>query len=293
MSSIATHLQARAVLSGASAQAIQHHYDLSDGFYALWLDPTLTYSCALWDGESDTLEAAQRRKLDWVAQQALVGGARRILDIGCGWGALLERLVSTWGVTAGMGLTLSASQQRHVAAKQLPGVEARLESWVEHRASAGYDAIVSVGAFEHFARPGMSTEQRQSAYRLFFNTCHSMLAAGAPLVLQTIAYGSGAGATEAGQAFFGEVFPESECPRLSEIVAAAEGLFELVVLRNDRPHYTRTLNAWLRNLKAHHAQAVALVGSETVDFYKRYLRISAIGFHTKQRALLRMTWARL
>ena len=62
MSSIATHLQARAVLSGASAQAIQHHYDLSDGFYALWLDPTLTYSCALWDGESDTLEAAQDRK---------------------------------------------------------------------------------------------------------------------------------------------------------------------------------------------------------------------------------------
>lgn len=293
MSGICTTLQAQTMLSGASAEAIQHHYDLSDEFYALWLDPTMTYSCALWDGESDTLEAAQCRKLDWIAQQALVGGARRVLDIGCGWGALLERLVSTWGVAAGMGLTLSASQQRHVAAKRLPGVEVRLESWAEHQAGTAYDAIVSVGAFEHFARPGMSIEERQSAYRQFFSTCRSMLPVGAPLVLQTIAYGSGAGATAAGQAFFGEVFPESECPRLSEIVAAAEGLFELVVLRNDRPHYTRTLNAWLRNLKSHHARAVALVGSETVDFYKRYLRISAIGFHTKQRALLRMAWARL
>src|SRR5277367_1783247 len=88
---------------GASPEAIQAHYDVGNRFYELWLDPTLTYSCALWAGEDDTLEAAQLRKLDYIAEPALNRGAKHVLDIGCGWGALLAHL-SANGVERAVGL---------------------------------------------------------------------------------------------------------------------------------------------------------------------------------------------
>jgi cyclopropane-fatty-acyl-phospholipid synthase len=275
---------------GASPAAIQAHYDVGNGFYRLWLDPSLTYSCALWAGEDDTLEAAQRRKLAWIAEPALRRGARRVLDIGSGWGSLLAHLGAN-GVESLVGLTLSEQQQDYVTALGLPGVEVRLESWRDHRPQHPYDAIVSVGAFEHFADPDLSEDDRLAIYREFSEACHGWLAPGGSLTLQTIAYGPVPALV--GRELFFDYFPESDLPKPWEIFKASEDLFEVTELRNDREHYIRTLKAWHRNLRAHREAAVAEVGAERVEFYKRYLGVSTMMFAARNTVLLRLRMTRV
>jgi cyclopropane-fatty-acyl-phospholipid synthase len=274
---------------GASPEAIQAHYDVGNRFYRLWLDPTLTYSCALWAGEDDTLEAAQQRKLAYIAEPALSRGAKSVLDIGCGWGSLLAHL-SGGGVESLVGLTLSEQQRDYVDSLALPGVEVRLDSWRDHRPLRPYDAIVSVGAFEHFADLDLSESDRLAIYREFFAACHSWLTPGAPLVLQTIAYGPVPALL--GRELFLEYFPESDLPKPHEIFKASEDLFEVNELRNDREHYIRTLKAWHRNLRAHRDEAVAEVGHEKVEFYKRYLGASTMMFAARNTVLLRLKMTR-
>ena len=276
---------------GASAEAIQHHYDRSNDFYKLWLDSTFTYSCGLWE-ENDTLDAAQLRKLDFHINQARARGTERVLDIGCGWGSLLRRLIEPFDVHHAIGLTLSQAQASWVNSLMLPKIEVRLESWSDHSPIQPYDAIISIGAFEHFAKPNFSKAQKIQGYRAFFQRCHEWLKPGAYLSLQTIAYGN----TSRGNytQFIGtEIFPESELPTLAEIAEASEGLFEVVSLRNDRQDYEFTCRAWLSRLKANYAAAVNLVGEEMVSSYKKYLNLSIIGFHTGKIVLLRLALQRI
>ena len=129
-------------------------YDVANEFYELWLDPTLCYSCALWDGDEpdSALETAQLRKLDFHANQSQAKGAARVLDVGCGWGLLVRRLVGTHGVRHATGLTLSDAQAAYSAQRPDPRVQINVESWVDHAPEQPYDGIISVGAFEHFAK---------------------------------------------------------------------------------------------------------------------------------------------
>src|SRR5262245_28873696 len=175
---------------GGSAEAVQAHYDAGNDFYRLWLDTTLSYSCALWDeaDPADTLDAAQRRKIAYHARQARAAGTRRVLDVGCGWGAVLRHLVEIEDVRHATGLTLSRGQAEWVQAWRDPRIEVRLEDWADHLPPAPYDAIISIGAFEHFARPDLDDENKEAAYRDFFAYCHRWLRPDGRLSLQTIAY---------------------------------------------------------------------------------------------------------
>src|SRR5690242_17098815 len=114
--------------NGASAAAIQQHYDVGNEFYALWLDPSLTYSCGLWYADED-LATAQITKLDWHLEHAGARGAKRLLDVGCGWGSLLRRAVQSHGVEYGVGLSLSAAQLRWIESQRSTRMEVRLEAW--------------------------------------------------------------------------------------------------------------------------------------------------------------------
>jgi cyclopropane-fatty-acyl-phospholipid synthase len=273
---------------GASPAAIAAHYDVSDAFYSLWLDPTLTYSCALWATANDTLENAQLRKLDFHAREVGCPLARRVLDIGCGWGSMLRRLVDVHEVGKAVGLTLSRTQEAWIKDRELPGVEVRLESWEHHSPSEPYDGIVSIGALEHFVRPSLTHPERVDVYRRFFQKCRSLLRANGRLSLQTSAYSRGQFVTGA----IASIFPESDLPRLDELVTAAQGVLELVSVRNDREDYARTCGEWLKAMRSHRDEAVSLVGVDTVLRFERFLEAAVKGFELEIFHLLRLTLKR-
>jgi cyclopropane-fatty-acyl-phospholipid synthase len=263
---------------GAGRAAIEHHYDVSREFYRLWLDRRMVYSCALWpDGPDDDLESAQEAKLDWHVAAARARGAARVLDVGCGWGAMLAHLTGERGVGHATGLTLSADQADAVVVSDR--VEVRLEDWRDHRPAAGYDAIISIGAFEHFASTELSRGERRAVYAAFFDRCARWLAPGGRLSLQTIAYEDFDPDAGAVSSFFtDEIFPDSALPTLSDIVVAAEPRFRVVAFRSDAADYEHTLHLWQQRLEANREVATELVGRETYRRYLRYLRVSRAMF---------------
>ncbi|MFC8047164.1 class I SAM-dependent methyltransferase [Nocardia sp. NPDC057353] len=270
----------------SAAAAVRHHYDVGNAFYALWLDPSLTYSCAMPSGPGDTLEAAQQRKLSYHLDAVRAHEATDLLDIGCGWGALLA-VAASEGVARPTGLTLAEEQAAHVRALDLPGTEVAVRNWLHYEPGRRFDGIVSIGAFEHFATPEDSPAAKIAIYRAFFERCLDWLRPGGALSLQTIAYAN-MRRDQANSFIQREIFPAADLPTLAEIAAAADGLFEVRAVRNDRLDYAWTCEQWAARLRARRAEAVALVGPEVTERYERYLRLSALGFRMGKIGLLRI-----
>ena len=262
---------------GASAESIQHHYDVSDRFYSLWLDESMTYSCGLWQNDDDCLSAAQTRKIDHLVSLSGAGGRERVLDIGCGWGSVMQRLVAEHGVEHVTGLTLSAAQARRIEDLRDPRLEVRVQDWADFVPDAPYDAAISVGAMEHFVKFGWERSKKVAAYRRFFEKCHQSLKPGAGMALQTIGKGNIV-LDEQGlrdTIFIAQhIFPESDPPRLAEILHATEKLFEVKSVVNHREHYARTCSAWLERLQANRTEAGEITGPEKVEVYETYLKAS-------------------
>jgi cyclopropane-fatty-acyl-phospholipid synthase len=281
---------------GASAAAIRRHYDLGHEFYALWLDPSLTYSCALWDGPDDNLAAAQQRKLSYLASQARVTGADRVLDVGCGWGSMLRHLRDREGVTEVVGLTLSREQAGYASHHLDERCQVLVQNWADHD-SGRFDAVISIGAFEHFARYGMSRAERLECYRAFFARCGDWLPRGHRLVLQTNTTGNNRRMdrnTVAELTFIIErIFQESVIPGLSEVLQASENRFDVVHIRNDPEHYARTCQAWHDGLASHQARAAELVGEQVVADYLHYLSATVQHFRNHHLGLARLTLVRV
>jgi len=287
---------------GASAEAIQSHYDRGNDFYALWLDETRSYSCALWAGPDDTLLAAQERKLDHLATGARAAGAGRVLDVGCGWGGMLRRLVERHDVAEVVGLTLAQEQAAYVRGFADERYDVRVQNWVDHvptprEDAAPYDAVISIGAFEHFADFGMTRAARIGAYRRFFDACQEWLPPGGRLALQTNVKGNNTRldrkAVKDLLFIVDHIFPESELPWTSEILEASERRFDLVSVRNDVDHYARTCQEWFGRRAGNRDEAVELVGAERVADYERYLRASVAGFRDRHLGLVRIVFERV
>ncbi|MGQ4615908.1 class I SAM-dependent methyltransferase [Nocardia sp. R7R-8] len=274
----------------AAAAAIRHHYDAGNDFYRLWLDPSLTYSCALRETSADTLETAQERKLRFHLDAIGADNAAAVLDIGCGWGAILQRLSRRHAVARSIGLTLSAEQAEFVRSRDLPGVEVRLENWAHYEPDIRFDGIISIGAFEHFARPDDAPAEKIRVYREFFTRCRDWLNDDGVLSLQTIVYAN-MNRAQASAFMQREIFPDADLPTFAEIAAAAEGVFEIRSVTNGRLDYAWTCEEWARRLRANRAEAVEVVGPEVVARYERYLKLSALGFRMGKIGLLRLVLA--
>ncbi len=275
---------------GASADAIEFHYGTGNDYFALWLGKTMAYSCALWDDNNpdQSLDDAQLAKIRHHIEQSRAPGKNRVLDIGCGWGSVLLPLVDNYEVKNTVGLTLSESQAKWINELGNPRVEARLESWKDHDPSTEYDAIISIGAFEHFAKLGLSADEKIEIYREFFSRCHGWLGSRGYLSLQTVAYGNSL--TEDFDTFIAkEIFPETDTPKLFEIAAGCERLFEPILIQNDRDDYRRTLRAWYSKLKQNRERCVELEGEEEVARFEQYLRLMAYMFEVGGLDLYRLT----
>ena len=152
---------------------------------------------------------------------------------------------------------------------------------------------MSIGAFEHFARQGLSRVERRAVYRSFFDRCWLWLDEGGRLSLQTIAYEDFDPSTGPVSSFFTEeIFPESALPQLSDIIEATEECFRLLAFRSDPNHYQQTLRLWQKRLEENEVKATNLVGRETYRRYLRYLRVSRAMFDRKVCTLYRMIFER-
>jgi cyclopropane-fatty-acyl-phospholipid synthase len=203
-------------------------------------------------------------------------------------------LVGSQGVKHAVGLTLSDAQAEYLRALAPSNVEVLVRSWSDYEATEPFDAIISVGAFEHFARQGLSAEEQVEAYRRFFGACRNWLKPGGRLSLQTIAYGDIPRDRPLRDRFIvDEIFPESELPRLADIARAAEMELEIERVRNDREDYVKTLRAWLGRIKERRDDAIAASSEETVTRYERYLRMFAYSMELGAFTLLRLTMRRI
>ncbi|HEU4731006.1 MAG TPA: class I SAM-dependent methyltransferase [Kofleriaceae bacterium] len=270
-----------------SPKAIEH-YEIGNDFYQLWLDDSMTYSCPLWAGPDDSLHAAQLRKLDYHVAGARAAGAARVLDIGCGWGSLLDRLVNVHGAQQVVGLTLSEQQAEWVKARRLPRTTVLLSHWHDHRPVDKYDAIISIGAFEHFAHMDQTREERIRSFRVFFTHCRDLLRPRGMMSLQTTVYEL---LDHLDPFITSRIWPEGQLPRLAEIIEALDHVFEVVRIENHREDYERALIEWANRLMARRDEAARVTSNEVVEDYLRYLKMSAKAYRVNgfslQRLLLR------
>ncbi|MES3002598.1 MAG: cyclopropane-fatty-acyl-phospholipid synthase family protein [Pseudomonadota bacterium] len=267
------------------AQQIQFHYDVSDDFYALWLDPRRVYSCAYFRETDMSLAQAQEAKLDHICRKLMLKPGERFLDIGAGWGGLLMWAAEHYGVQA-TGITLSKNQlacvQRLIDEKGLQGrVKMELRDYRDLGEEEGFDKIASVGMFEHVGEANMPE---------YFRKIHALLKPGGMVMNHGITAGSiEAGQLGAGMGDFIEkyIFPGGELLHVSHVLRemAAHGL-EMVDTENLRPHYGRTLWAWSDALEARldEARRVLETTGNTADAdkvlraYRLYLAGSAMSF---------------
>ncbi|NUP49651.1 MAG: class I SAM-dependent methyltransferase [Catenulispora sp.] len=254
--------------------AIAFHYDLSNDFYALILDESMAYSCAYWpDGQPDlTLAQAQTAKLDLICRKLRLQPGQRLLDVGCGWGALVLHAAEHYGVTA-LGVTLSAAQAA-VAHERIRdrGLADRVEIQTRHyqdfTTAKPFDAVASVEMGEHVG---------QDAYPGFVTRLWELTAPGGHLLLQQMSRGNRA---PGGGAFIESfIAPDMHMRPLSATIGLLEDAgWEIRGVQALREHYVRTVREWLATLEVRWPRAVALVGEETARVWRLYLAGGALAF---------------
>ena len=260
--------------------AIRHHYDVSNEFYALWLDPRMVYSCAYFRAGDDTLEQAQVQKLDHICTKLRLAPGEKFLDIGCGWGALAMHAAGKYGVDA-TGITLSENQFRLATERiRAAGLQDRcrvlLQDYRDHPGEGFYDKVASVGMFEHVGLNNLPTYFATVARLLrerglFLN--HGITASD----VENRAVGLGAGE------FIGRyVFPKGELPHLHRVVHDMSVQdFEVTDVESLRMHYARTLGFWSDNFERRYDEAVAASCERTARIWRIYLAGCAHAFEQR------------
>jgi cyclopropane-fatty-acyl-phospholipid synthase len=244
-------------------KAIQYHYDVSNEFYRLFLDRNMVYSCAYFCSDADTLDQAQDHKLDYILTKLRVRPGHRLLDIGCGWGALI---------------TLSRNQyefaRERIRAEGLEGrCEVRLQDYRDVPETGGYDRIASVGMFEHVGLKHLGA---------YFRKVNSLLSEGGVVLNHGItaahpdnrAVGMGVG-----QFIDKYVFPDGELPHISLVLSemSAAG-FEVTDVESLRRHYARTCEHRAANIEKNGTEAVSIAGEKRYRIWSIYLAGCAFGF---------------
>jgi cyclopropane-fatty-acyl-phospholipid synthase len=257
------------------ARAVRHHYDVSNDFFALFLDESMTYSCAIFSRGAATLEQAQQAKLDLVCKKLALQEGERVLDVGCGWGSFVIHAAQSYGVKA-VGITLSPPQaelaRRRVAQAGLSEkVEIRVADYRDMHGER-YDAIASIGMVEHVGESRIDTYARQLA---------SLLGPDGRLLNHGIAH-LPHGLGHHGDFTQRYVFPDGDPLHLSRVLLALERAgFVTEHVEGFAQDYCDTLTEWIKRLDENLNRAVQLAGPERVRVWRLYLRSARNIFKTQ------------
>ena len=273
--------QARASVKDHSKQenreAIAFHYDLSNEFYRLWLGDSMVYSCAYFASPDATLEQAQFAKLDHICRKLQLRPGEQLLDVGCGWGALVMHAACHYGVQA-QGITLSERQfslaTERVKAAGLEGrVTIALQDYRDLPGRERFDKISSVGMFEHVGLKNLP---------LYFDTVHRLLKPDGRFLNHGITHeDEGWGEALSSRFINRYVFPDGELDRVSNIQRVMEhSKFEIIDVEGLRPHYAKTLRHWVGRLEAQHDEALRYVNETTYRIWRLYMAACAMEFES-------------
>jgi cyclopropane-fatty-acyl-phospholipid synthase len=259
------------------AEAIRYHYDVSNDFYALWLDQRMVYSCAYFTTGEESIDVAQEQKLDHICRKLRLKPGERFLDIGCGWGALVLHAAERYGVQA-TGVTLSRNQhalanERIRAAGLQERVRVLLQDYRDVPGEGVFDKIASIGMFEHVGLKNLP---------LYFGAIRRLLADGGLVLnhgITSIDPESRAVGLGAGDFIEKYVFPHGELPHLSLVIRemGAAGL-EVMDSETLRLHYAKTLQQWSGRLEANLEKARAFAGEKRLRIWRTYLAGCAHAF---------------
>lgn len=252
---------------------VSSHYDLGNDFYRLWLDETLSYSCAYFRSEEDSLLQAQINKVDYILEKLYLKENMTLLDIGCGWGFLLLRAAKKYHIR-GTGITLSEEQYREFEKRiEEEGLSeyltVKLMDYRDLPASGlTFDRVVSVGMVEHVGR---------DHYQLFVNCVEQVLKDGGLFLLHFI---SGLKEHPGDPWMKKYIFPGGMVPSLRELISClAEENFHTLDVENLRLHYHKTLLCWEKNFREHKEEIRAMFDDRFVRMWELYLSSCAATFH--------------
>ena len=260
-------------------RAITYHYDVSNDFYALWLDRNMQYSSAYFESENQDIDTAQINKLDYICRKLRLKAGERLLDIGCGWGGLIIHAAHAYGVRA-LGITLSQAQLELAQARiRDAGVsdrcEVRLLDYRHVNETEAFDKLVSIGMVEHVGERNFPT---------YFRKAFSLLRPGGLFLNSGIARAGNRPPSQEPTFTDLYVFPDGELVPIGTLTCKAEEAgFEVRDVENLREHYYLTTRHWLYRLEARAREAQQIVGYRTYRIWRLYLAGSAYYF---QRALL-------
>lgn len=255
-------------------QAISHHYDVGNDFYALVLGPSMVYSCAYWT-DGGTLEDAQRDKLDLIARKLNLKQGDRLLDVGCGWGSMAIHAAREYGAQV-VGVTLSREQaafaRKRIAEEGLTDrIEIRVQDYRDVK-DGPYDAISSIGMAEHVG---------EVRYREYADILHSLLKPGGRLLNHQISRRPepDEAAYEVDAFIDAYVFPDGELAPMGRTLTTLEDAgFEVRDVEAIREHYALTLRRWVANLEGAWERAVQLTSPGRARIWRLYMAASAVSF---------------
>jgi cyclopropane-fatty-acyl-phospholipid synthase len=257
-------------------RAVTYHYNVSNDFYALWLDQRMVYSCAYFEKLDEDLDSAQERKLDYLCRKLRLRPGERLLDIGCGWGGLIIHASQHYGVEA-VGITLCQNQatlanERIAQAGLQNRCRVEVRDYRELHDTGSFDKLVSVGMFEHVG---------EKQLLLYFQHAWQLLRTGGVFLNHGIALRASEPWPKGPTFMSRYVFPDGELvPINTTLYYAEEAGFEVRDVESLREHYTLTLRHWTRRLELHRDQALRVVDEPTYRVWRLFLAGSTRGFAT-------------
>jgi cyclopropane-fatty-acyl-phospholipid synthase len=279
-------LKVLGLLKFIEKREVQRHYDLGNDFYSLWLDSSMTYSCAFFKSPDCTLEEAQEEKRRIIYEKLQLSEGDRLLDIGCGWGSIILESAKLYPITA-VGITLSKNQHEYVKEKiKQEGLEGRVEVHFMHyedlpKLGLKFNKVVSVGMFEHVGK---------GRHRKFFEVVSKIMEDGGLFLLHTIGKVHPSSQSRWIRKY---IFPGGYLPSIEEVLRAVRHLdFNLIDIDDWRLHYYFTLKEWLRRFYSVGDYVKEKYGEEFFRMWELYLVASAVSFYNGSNHLFQFLFSK-